>query len=811
MQKMIAQLQEKSLFNTDVRMKSALTLFNFLFILTFSAFAQQGTLKGTVLDSVSKEAITGAIIRSFNDKSNGATTDDKGGFSLKLPIGQQQIICSVLGYVSDTFTVVIEENKTATYNVLLTFQAKELKQIVVSAGKYQQRLEDITVSMEILKPKLIESKNTTTITQALEQVPGLNILDQEPQIRGGSGFAFGVGSRVATLIDGIPILRGDIGKPDWDFIPIENLDQVEVIKGASSVMYGSSALSGVINFLTQYPTEPSETKVRLYSGFYSAPKNPEAKWWSGAANYSGLNLSQGWKTDRMDLIVGGQILYDHGYIGPPIPNPNLGFEQDTLSNKDVSNRSGRINFDFRYRPKNNDRLSFGLNGNLMRQHSNFSLVWGDDTTNIYRAFPGTMTLTNILEFYLDPFISYFTPSGLHHSFKGRFYTDISETPSFQTDYSSVYYAEYQVSKDVSKIEGLHATAGAVLNNSFVQDDLYTAGNGYDNKMQNYALYLQLDKKFFNALNISAGFRGEYFQVNKTENTVQPIFRIGANLKLAQATFLRFSYGQGFRYPTIAERFIFTTVGGLFVFPNPDLQPETSWNTELGVKQAFKLGKWYGFLDGAAFWQEYQNTIEYNYALWAPDSAGFKFVNTGDTRVRGLDFSLMGDGKIFRNVELSILAGYTYTLPQSVDPHDVYAIENPGEGFIPKQLTYINTSSDTTNYILKYRFQHIAKIDAEVSYKVFSVGFSERYYSFMKNIDKTFYDIDITGTLPTGIVNYRATHDHGTWVSDARVSYAFAKHYKASLVVSNLFNTEYSLRPVKAEPMRTIALQVRADI
>jgi len=658
---------------------------------------------------------------------------------------------------------------------------------------------------------LIESKNTTNITQALEQVPGLNILDEEPQIRGGSGFAFGVGSRVAILIDGIPILRGDIGKPDWSFIPVENLDRVEVIKGAASVLYGSSALSGVINFLTQYPTQPSETKVRLYSGMYSTPKNPEAKWWNGLANFSGLNLSQGWKTKQVDLIFGAQLLYDHGYIGPPIPNPNLGFEQDTLSNKDVADHSGRFNFNFRYRPKNIDGLSLGVNGNLQREQSNFSLVWGNDSSQFYRAFPGTMMFTDNFQYYVDPFITYFTHSGLRHSLKSRFYSDVNVTPGEQRTYNNVLYAEYQIYKELSAIEGLHVTAGALLNQSNVKDDLYSAGGTLKNHLQNYAAYVQLDKKFGSVLNLSLGFRGEYFAINKTENTVKPIFRAGMNLKLAQATFLRFSYGQGFRYPTIAEKFIQTRVGGLIVFPNPDLQPETSWNSEIGVKQAFKLGKWYGFLDGAAFWQEFFNTIEYNYALWSPDSAGFKFVNTGETRVRGLDFSLTGEGKIFRNVELSVIAGYTYTLPQSVDPHYVYATEHPSEGFIPKQLDYIITSSDTTDYILKYRFQNIAKMDAEATYKSFSLGLSVRYYSFMRNIDKTFYDIDQTGILPTGIIQYRKDHHDGTWVTDARMSYAFAKHYKAAIVVNNLFNAQYSLRPVKSDPMRTIAIQLRADI
>ncbi len=782
-----------------------------LSVLIFQAAAQSGILKGTVLEAPSKAAIIGADIFVLQEKSKGTTTDEKGNFSLELSTGTQTLVCTYLGYATDTFNVMITAGQVSFYNVLLKPDTKELSTVVVSAGKYEQHIEDITVSMEVLKPKLIESKNTTNITQALEQVPGLNILDEEPQIRGGSGFAFGVGSRVATMIDGIPILRGDIGKPDWNFIPIENLDQVEVIKGASSVLYGSSALSGVINFFTKYPTQPSETKVRMYSGIYSSPKNPEAKWWNGLANFSGLNLSQGWKTKQLDLVLGAQLLYDHNFIGPPVLDPTIGFSQDTLSNKDVANRNGRFNFNFRYRPQKIDRLSLGVNGNLQREQSNFSLVWGNDSSQLYRAFPGTIRFADDLEYYVDPFITYFTASGFRHTLKSRFYSDLNVTPGEQRTYSNVIYAEYQLYKEFSSLRGLHLTSGALLNHSNVFDDLYSAQGTMKNHLHNYAAYVQLDKKFKKVLNVSLGFRGEYFSINNSENIVKPIFRAGMNLRLAKATFLRASYGEGFRYPTIAEKFIRTTVGGLIVFPNPDLKPETSWNSELGIKQAFKLGKWYGFLDGAAFWQEFFNTIEYNYALWEPDSAGFKFVNTGNTRVRGLDFSLVGDGKIAPNVSLSFLGGYTYTLPQSVDPHYVYAKENPGEGFIPRDLNYIITSSDTTNYILKYRFQHIAKMDAEVTYKLFTAGISERYYSFMKNIDKTFYDLDHAGALPTGIISYREDHNKGTWVTDARVSYTLAKHYKVALVVNNLFNAEYSLRPVKADPMRTIAIQLRADL
>jgi len=73
--------------------------------------------------------------------------------------------------------------------------------------------------MHVLKPRLIENKNTRSIETVLDLTPGLNIMDNEPQIRGGSGFTFGVGSKVAVLIDDMPMISGDAGRPYWGFYP----------------------------------------------------------------------------------------------------------------------------------------------------------------------------------------------------------------------------------------------------------------------------------------------------------------------------------------------------------------------------------------------------------------------------------------------------------------------------------------------------------------------------------------------------------------------------------------------------------------
>jgi len=789
-------------------------MYRYLIIFFISCFqllhAQNyGVLKGLVLDVSTKESIVGASVYDANDLTRGVVTDITGNYELRLNTGKHTMICSFMSMKADTFVIYIDSSKITTYNILLKPTALQLQTTVISAGKYEQRLEDITVSMEVIKPTLIENKNANNIKTALEQTPGLNILDGEPQIRGGSGFSFGVGSRVAILIDGMPALAGDAGRPEWNFIPIENIEQVEIIKGASSVTYGSSALSGSINMRTAYPKDKPQTNVNVYSGIYDKPSVDSAKWWKGTANYSGLSFLHSQKFGQLDVVVGGMAKYDHGFIGPPSFHKNLGNGNDTISESEVGERTGRINFNLRYRPKKYTRINYGLNGNVMKTTNNFSLVWDNDSSGLYRAFPKTMTLQNQTLLYVDPFINYYSKSGLKHSLRSRYYYINNINGNNQSNESNVVYAEYQFLKELSVIEGLNITGGVVMNQTYVHAQLYNNGTSPDNHLQNYAAYTQLDKKLFKVLNASLGFRGEYFKMNDNENVVKPIFRSGLNLKLAKATFLRYSYGQGYRYPTITEKYIRTNTGGLDVFPNSQLQPETSWNTEVGIKQGFKINNFLGFFDAAAFWQEYQNTIEFVYGFWEKDEwgnnkAGFKYLNTGDTRVRGIDISLMGQGKITKDFAIELLAGYTYTLPQAVNPHNVFAIDST-----PYEMTYINTSTDTTNNILKYRFKHIAKADIQFMYKKISFGGSWRYYSFMQNIDYTFYLLQ--PILPTGIEEYRKINNKGSHLFDMRIGYHAAKKIKIAFVINNLLNLSYSLRPLKIESPRTFALQLSIKV
>jgi outer membrane receptor protein involved in Fe transport len=382
----------------------------------------------------------------------------------------------------------------------------------------------------------------------------------------------------------------------------------------------------------------------------------------------------------------------------------------------------------------------------------------------------------------------------------------------QSNKGTMYFGEYQMQRKFKSI-GMTFTGGVVGNISYSSSKLYASSGTPNNKIVNASGYMQLDKKFWHVLNLSGGIRYEYFKMNNLQSVVAPIYRAGANLQITKGTFVRTSYGQGYRYPTITERYITTKAGMFGVFPNPDLKPETSKSFEIGLKQGYKIGNCMGYFDIAGFYQQYKNTIEYLFGVWEPEIAlvGFKFLNTGNSRVRGIDMSLAAaTPETNKRFGVFALIGYTYIEPITLSPDSVYARDKSLGGF-GQDLTYKTSSLDTTDNILKYRFKHMFKSDIEFRIYKFSVGFSYRYYSKMQNIDRAFQDIEVLTDNAYPYINKikgiefwkKNEHIH---VFDCRMSYKLNDNHKISLVCSNVLNKAYSLRPLKIEAPRTTSIQ-----
>jgi outer membrane receptor protein involved in Fe transport len=352
--------------------------------------------------------------------------------------------------------------------------------------------------------------------------------------------------------------------------------------------------------------------------------------------------------------------------------------------------------------------------------------------------------------------------------------------------------------------------GKVFSGKLAADGTTTLGENGTYRAENAAVYAQLEKKFFKRLSVLLGGRYEYYQL--ADLTVgKPVFRAGLNLQATKSTYIRLSAGQGYRVPSIGERYITTTSGNFGFYPNPGLKPESSLSYELGAKQLFRIGKFGGMIDVAGFYENYDNYVEFNFGYWGMNlekpskNVGFKFFNTGPARIYGIDASVAGEGKLMRNLNMSILVGYTYAVPEALNPHYIFYV-NP---YKPENsLNFLNPSSDTSAHILKYRVQHLLKADLQFTWKKFSMGFSGRYYSYMKNIDQFFYDI-LDGQMfgvNAGIRKYREEHNNGTFILDYRLSYA-VRSFKFSFIVNNLMNQEFSLRPMTVEPPRVSQFQV----
>lgn len=789
------------------------------------ALAQQkGHLRGKVLAAGTKEPLGSAAVKVVGVGNIGCVADIEGNYDLLLDTGYQHVYCQYLGYVSDTVSVHISAAEGAEHDFLPEKTSELLKTVVVSSGKFAQRLEDLTVSMEVLKPSLIANKNTTSIENALEQVPGLSIIDNDPQIRGGSGFTFGVGSRVAIVVDGIPLLSGDAGRPEWSYIPVENISQVEIIKGSSSVLYGSSAINGVINVRSAYPTNTPKTTISYSAGEYSAPEKPAGNWYNGSLpGFTNLNfLHSRIINKKLDLVIGGNCNIDQGYAGPAPPMGYMPWDLrkallltdsiPTFSNSDLRKERVRLNFSLRYRPAKVRGLSYGINGNGMYNKTNMVLAWLNDSDGLYRGYPGAVFMEYQTFFNLDPFIRYDAGNGWNHSLVTRVFHTNDVMSNNQSTRGTLYFGEYQVQRKL-KEQDLTITGGITGSISATRASLYDSSGSPDNRVSNVAEYVQADKKFGDRLNISGGVRYEYFRTNDLKGVDQPILRAGASLRLLQGTWLRASFGDGYRYPTITERYISTKAGLFGVFPNPGLQPETSRSYEVAVKQGFKIGACMGYLDLAGFQQRYHNTIEYLFGPWKQDVSlfGFKFVNTGDSRVRGIDVSLAcATPESNKRFGLTVLAGYTYIDAVSLTPDLIYAHTRSIPGSIADtNYSFRNTSMDTTGNVLKYRFRHMAKADVEARIGRFGIGVSYRYYSKMENIDKAFGDIEtltkqVPYLAPIKVLEYWQAHKSFS-VFDARISCRLSERHKVSVVCNNLFNVAYFLRPLKMEAPRSIAV------
>ncbi|MFM7301555.1 MAG: TonB-dependent receptor [Crocinitomicaceae bacterium] len=784
-------------------MKGKIIVFSFCFFVPYI----KAQITGKVVDASNNQPIIEAKIIASD--GNKVKSDFEGKFKLNSSSFPVTVVTSMLQFEPDTTVV----KGPGDILIKLRVPTKDLGTVVVSAGRRKQAIEEVPVSMEIIRPQLIDNKGITDLEAAVDQTPGVFTMDGQVSIRGGSGFAYGAGSRVLLLWNGMPLLSGYAGDTQWNAIPMEQASQVEVMKGASSVLYGSGALNGVISLQEKEPSPKAETKIKLQYGVYDGPRRESMKWWGkdSAQRYNPMN--------QQIEVYRGQMFARYGYTLSTTLFHNDGYRQGENEYR------GRVSGTIYFRPVKWERLKAGIGYNYQIQKTGNFLIWqsdslgytpsgGVDTSNA----ASTLTYNLGQRLFIDPYLKFIDKNNNKHQLKTRMYyaqnTNINNPD--QSNGAIIYFTDYQFQKQWDN--GITLTSGLSNIYNVVFSELFG-----DHTSNNLAAYTQYEHKITDKLDLSAGFRVEHFIMDGKSGDsdfrfgkdssaftipVYPILRTGLHYEIAKYTHFRISAGQGIRYPAVAERYTQTSVGALNIFPNADLTPEKGWAGEIGIKQGVKIGEWKGMFDAAWFINRYQNMIEFTFGIYNPPGitlstnpndpgyinkwVGFRANNAEAAQISGFDLSFNSMGKI-GEVEIISLIGYTYMNPISLNNDSLYT----------------TTFSDTISGMLKYRFRHLAKADIEVNYKKISLGVSCRYNSFMANIDKVFEE-QIAGStyiLP-GLKEYRQIYNKGNLVFDARFAYKLNEKVRLSLIGNNIFNAEYTSRPGDIQPPRNIAVQAQ---
>ncbi len=925
------------------------------------SFAQ--TLKGHIYDAQTNEPLVGATVTYKLHGSQGAVSDINGAYEITLPEGGVDLVFSYVGYDDVLMPIVIGKRDVITKDVYMMESTKLLEEVVISAGRFEQKLSDVTVTMDVVKAGDIARQAPTDISSTLRTLPGIDIVDKQPSIRGGSGWTYGVGSRSQILVDGMSSLNPKTGEINWNTVPLENVEQVEVIKGASSVLYGSSALNGIINIRTARPGLTPKTRFSTYVGVYGDAENEGYQWsdksfWkedkyavkpllrssllSGVRKpiYEGFDIFHSRRIGNFDVSGGINLFTDEGY------------------REQGYNKRFRIGGNLTYHQPDMGMkvLNYGFNVDfLSNQHGDF-FIWRSPTA-VYRPSALTNMGREENDFHIDPFINYTNPeNGTSHKLKGRIYagssniirptkgasiTDIlgnmgtdaqvlqqflnndfsalspaidgivsglmngnleeamngvsssldkifpnattadwsdliswikdhglpnlgdaangnlpgdlipwlsgvinpSRTVSpTKTDKDTDYYFDYQFNKQWDG--GARITTGMTFEhiryNSSIMDQVY--------KSDNVATFFQYDQRFWNRLSVSAGIRTEYYRVDnhyrESETKVlgvklpfRPVLRAGLNYQLAEYSFLRASFGQGYRNPSINEKYLRKDVGGVGIYPNADVKAEKGSNAELGFKQGYKLGSLQGFIDVAGFYTQYKDMIEFRFGLFNNadysminsigdavqmllDQKGFgigaQFHNVSKAQIYGMEVSTNGVCDFNKNTKLFYNLGYTYTEPRDAD----YEERNAVEGLYTDPLQ-MKEKSNTGKY-LKYRPKHSVKATVDFQWKRINVGANLAWKSKILAVDYLMMDerpkmqkdlMDYVRLIAFGesegetLASYWNKHNTDYATVDFRVGVKATKEVAFQFMVNNVFNKEYSYRPMAVANPRTFVLKL----
>jgi outer membrane receptor for ferrienterochelin and colicins len=577
-----------------------------------TAFAAGGFIKGIVLDSLTERPVAGAVVK-LEKTARGAYVNKTGEFSISsIPAGTYTVTTTLIGYFPSSITLVIGDNDTLDIEILLRSQEVRTRTVVVSASKHTQNVQDVPISISVVESKELEARNITKIDDALRYIPGVNMAKDQVNIRGSSGFALGLGSRVALLLDGFPMISGDNGDMKFDALPILAIDRIEVIKGAGSALYGTSALGGVISIFTASPSTTPEYKVRTYGGIYTQPRYTGWQVFSSPPENYGIDLSYKQKFGNLGVVVAGGTRFDRTYR----------LFDDTKK----WNLYSKLSYDLSPRTSVTGFVNYAA-----ENHANW--VYWNSLDSATRPPTGTNFNERLLSDKLAAaleFKQFFTDKVYLVVRSGIFATDFHNEGLAQgvtaiNSKATAFNTEAQLSAKINR--AFFLTTGINATRNSVESPVYGS------PVQTiYSAYAQAEYSGIDRLILTFGSRYDVEKTDSSAGNNQFNPKLGLSYSSDFGVQFRSSLGRGFRAPMAGERFAAIRFQGITVVPNLQLIPEESWSFEGGLKYDFDLLSSPGSLDIAYFQNELYQLVEPQFTL----DGKIKFENITRARVQGIE-------------------------------------------------------------------------------------------------------------------------------------------------------------------------------
>lgn len=664
-------------------------------------------IKGVVM-TANGEPLAGASIVVEGTNIN-CGSNSKGEFSLNVQKDKvYKLRVSYLGYTPRLITVPASGHPPL--KIKLQPSETALNELVVTGSRYERQLKDVPVITRVISREEIETVNPVDFTTLLEYtLPGIqfyyNTMSQVPEITYQGMDA----KAVLFLLDGERI-SGESGDSNIDYsrFNINDIERIEVVRGAASTLYDSRAIGGVINIITKKSVRPFTASMHTrYAGkkgqSYSASAGVNLHRFSSLTSF-------GWRKRDSYLVKDEQgkqkeIINPDGSVTKSKTEP-VAFNIYGYSIMDVSQK---LSYNFTDRFTGSARISYYTNKRDKYDNARYYQRYRDLILSgkLKWQFADNQNLD--LSYIRDNYIK----DNVYVDDDERVYGNVNST-------IRLYY---------TGMFGKHTLSGGVdllredMKHHFMKDTATV-------HMNQYSLCLQDDWQLTDKMNVVVGVRGDKGGSYRLHFTP----KVSVLYRPLKTITLRAGYSQGYRIPNLKELYQEFNMGGMgiMMYGNKDLKPEEGTQISASVEYDYKGLN----LSVSTYHNRYKNKISYEY-ISPGKSWNMKYVNALNVKTTGVEVT--ANYKLPFGLRFS--GGYSYVY--DYDERDGY------------NMSWVRPHSARLSSVYKHRF---GKTTESVAFNTSWVSSITRYaYSSSdKTYTKTKYDprtlcsLNLRSELPRGI-------------------------------------------------------------